>query len=311
MEKRKIGGDKGLDITIVGIGCNAFGRRLDEDKTRPVIHAALDAGINFFDTAEGYGDGRSEEFIGRTIQGKRDQVVLATKFGLRASHVPGKNPGSRENALAAIDMSLKRLGTDYVDLYQLHMPDAATPIAETLSVMNDLVRAGKVRLIGCSNFSGAELCEAIDTANQMGLESFVTAQNPWSVLDRDVEADLVPSCAENGVGVLPYYPLAKGLLTGKYRRGETGPVGSRLEGASEVANADFDTLEALERFATNRGFDILTLAVSWLTSQPTTVSVISGATRADQLAENVAAAGWNMSTDDFAIIDQILGGHTS
>jgi aryl-alcohol dehydrogenase-like predicted oxidoreductase len=307
METKRIGGPKGFDISVVGIGCNAFGRRLDEDASRPVILAALDAGINFFDTAEIYGDGLSEEFIGRALEGRRDEVVLATKFGLRTSNVPGKAKGSRANAMAAIDKSLKRLRTDYIDLYQFHMPDPTTPIAETLEAMNDMVKAGKVRLIGCSNFSAAQMREALNTANEMGLESFVTAQNAWSVLDRDIEEGLVPVCADNSIGVLPYYPLAKGLLTGKYRRGEAAPDGSRLAGSGDLSGADFDVLEALENFASSCGFNLLTLAVSWLASQPTVASVISGASRVDQLAQNVAAAGWKMTAEDLSEIDRIVG----
>ncbi len=307
MEIRKLGRPDGIDITVVGLGCNAFGRRLDEDASRPVIHAALDAGITFFDTAEIYGDGLSEEFIGRALEGRRDQVVLATKFGLRASHVPGKGSGSRANAMVAVDKSLKRLRTDHIDLYQFHMPDASTPIAETLEALNDMVTAGKIRLFGCSNFSPAQMREAIGFADDAGLRSFVTAQNQWSVLDRGIERDLVPVCAENGIGILPFYPLAKGLLTGKYRRDAPPPMGSRLARGADLERADFDVLEALEKFATGRGFDLLTLAISWLAAQPTTASVISGASRPEQLARNVAAAGWKMTPGDLAEIDRIVG----
>ena len=306
MDTKRIGGQNGIDISVVGMGCNAFGRRLDYETSRPVIHAAFDTGINFFDTAEAYGDGLSEEFIGRAIKGRRDQVFLATKFGLRTLHVPGKGKGSRDNAMVAIDMSLKRLGTDHIDLYQLHMPDPSTPIAETLEAMNDMVKAGKVRLIGCSNFSAVQMREAIDTAKSMGLDCFVTAQNEWSVLERDIEDELMPVCADNSIGILPYYPLAKGLLTGKYRRGEAAPSGSRLEGASDFRTANFDVLEALENFATSRGFNLLTLGVSWLISQATVVSVISGVSRVDQLAQNVAAADWKMTADDLTEIDRIV-----
>ena len=307
METKRIGGQNGIDVSVVGMGCNAFGRRLDEESSLPVIRAALDAGINFFDTAESYGDGLSEEFIGRAIKGRRDEVVLATKFGLNKLHVPGKGKGSRANAMAAIDRNLERLGTDYIDLYQLHKPDPTTPIAETLDAMNDMVKAGKVRLIGCSNFSATQMREAADTASEMGLMGFVTAQNPWSALERDIENDLVPVCADNEIGILPYYPLAKGLLTGKYRRGEAAPTGSRLEGASDIRRANFNVLEALETFATNRGFNLLTLAVSWLASQATVASVISGASRVDQLAQNVAAVGWKMTASDLIEIDRIVG----
>jgi len=307
METRRIGGANGFDVSLVGLGCNAFGRRFDEERSRPVIRAALDAGITFFDTAEIYGDGLSEEFIGRALAGRRDEIILATKFGLRTLNVPGKGRGSRANGMAAVDKSLRRLRTDHIDLYQFHMPDPTTPIAETLEAMNDMVKAGKVRLIGCSNFSAAQMREAIDTAREMCLDCFVTAQNEWSVLDRAVEDDLVPVCAEHGIGILPYYPLAKGLLTGKYRRDKAAPEGSRLAGSGDLSGVDFDVLEALEAFAVGRGFDLLTLAVSWLASQPTVASVISGATRPEQLPQNAAAARWKMTADDLAEIDRIVG----
>ena len=232
--------------------------------------------------------------------------MLASKFGLRTNTVRGRGRGSRANAMAAIDQSLKRLRTDRIDLYQLHMPDPSTPISETLEALNDMVTAGKIRLFGCSNFSAAQMREAIEVARDAGLRCFVTAQNEWSVLDRHVERDLVPVCADNGIGILPFYPLAKGLLTGKYRRGAAPPEGSRLAGAGDLARADFDVLEALEDFATGRGFDLLTLAVSWLAARPATASVISGATRAEQIAQNVTAADWKMTPEDLAEIDRIL-----
>jgi aryl-alcohol dehydrogenase-like predicted oxidoreductase len=304
MDTRRIGGENGFDIPIVGLGCNAFGRRLSEDETHPVLHAAIDAGVTFFDTAEGYGNGKSEEFIGNALKGRRDEVILATKFGYNMLHVPGKGKGSPENIAIAIDGSLKRLRTDHVDLYQIHRFDPETPIAETLGAMNELVSAGKVRLIGCSNFSAAQLRDAARTAEEMGIRSFATLQNEWSVLDRTIESDDVPACEELDVGILPYYPLARGLLTGKYRRGEGGPAGSRLEGT--LGGVDFDRLEALENFATARGHNLLTLAVSWLASQPATACVISGATRPEQLAQNAAAAGWKMTADELAGIDRIL-----
>ncbi len=304
MELRRLGGEDGFYITVVGLGCNAFGRRLPEADSAPVIHAALDAGINFFDTAEIYGDGLSEEFIGRALEGHRHEVILATKFGLRTRNVPGKGTGSRANAMAAVDKSLKRLRTDHIDLYQFHMPDPSTPIAETLEAMNVMVEAGKVRLIGCSNLSPAQLREAIQVARDAGLRSFVTAQDEWSLLERGIERELVPLCSSEGIGILPYYPLAKGLLTGKYRRDTPAPEGSRLGGRG---GADFDGLEALENFATSRGFDPLTLAVSWLASQPTTASVISGASQTYPPAPNAAAASCKMTPEDLAEIDRIVG----
>ncbi len=304
METRRIGGENGFDISVVGLGCNAFGRRLSEEESRPVIHAAIDAGVTFFDTAEGYGNGLSEEYIGRALEGRRDEVILATKFGYNLLHAPGKGKGSRDNIAIAIDASLKRLRTDRIDLYQIHRFDPETPIAETLGAMNELVTAGKVRLIGCSNFSAGQLRDAARTAQEMGLRSFVTLQNEWSVLDRTIESEDVPACEALGVGILPYYPLARGLLTGKYRRGERGPAGSRLEGA--LGGVDFDTLEALESFATAHGYNLLTLAVSWLASQPATASVISGATRPEQLAQNAAAVAWKMSAEELAETGRIL-----
>lgn len=305
METRRIGGEDGFDVSVVGIGCNAFGRRLSEADSIPVIRAALDAGITFFDTAEGYGNGLSEEYIGRAIEGRRHELRIATKFGYNILHATGRGKGSAENIRLAIDASLQKLKTDYVDLYQIHRFDPSTPIAETLGALNDLVVAGKVRLIGCSNFTGAQLRDAAATARRMGIASFVTLQNEWSVLDREIEREVVPACEETGAGILPYYPLARGLLTGKYRRGESGPSGSRLEGA--LGSTDFDTLEALEAFAVSRGFTLLTLAVSWLASQPVTASVICGAAHPDQPAQNAAAAAWKMTKEDFAEIDRILG----
>jgi aryl-alcohol dehydrogenase-like predicted oxidoreductase len=305
MEMRRLGGENGFDLSVVGLGCNAFGRRLIEADSTPVIHAALDAGINFFDTAEIYGDGLSEEFVGRAIGGRRDEIRIATKFGLRKNHARNGGSGSRENIRIAIELSLKRLGTDIIDLYQIHMPDPSTPIAETLGAMNELVTEGKVRLIGCSNFSADQLREAASAAKEMGLKSFVTAQNEWSLLDRDIEAGLIPACVETGAGILPFYPLARGLLTGKYRRDGGSPDGSRLAG--ELQGVDFDVLEALEGFAASRGFTLLTLAVSWLASQEVTASVICGAAHADQPAQNAAAAAWNMNAEDLAEIDRILG----
>ncbi|MEE8333322.1 MAG: aldo/keto reductase [Alphaproteobacteria bacterium] len=306
MRMKTIGaGDAAISIPAVGLGCNAFGRRIDAAATGRVVHAAIDAGITFFDTAEGYGNGQSEDFIGRALGARRGQVVIATKFGWGLEHVPGKGTGSRENIRIAVEGSLKRLRTDVIDLYQIHKPDPKTPIGETLAAMDALVTEGKVRLIGCSNFSTAQLDEAMRVARDAGISSFVTAQNRWSVLNRGIEDDLAPACASHGVGILPYYPLERGLLTGKYRRGEAAPEGARLGGA-ETGSADFDTIEALERFAISRGHDLLTLAVSWLASKDVVASVISGASRPEQLAVNAAAGNWELTPDDYAEIDRIL-----
>jgi aryl-alcohol dehydrogenase-like predicted oxidoreductase len=307
METRRIGGESGFDITIVGLGCNAFGRRIDQDATTKVINGALDAGIIFFDTAEGYGNGLSEVYIGNALKGRRDQVTLATKLGYNMLHVKGKGKGSPENIRVAIDLSLQNLQTDHVELYQLHRPDPSTPIEDTLGTFNDLRNEGKIRFFGCSNFSGEQMAEAVAAADAAGYQGFVTAQNRWSVLNRDIEKDLTPVCTDNNVGVLPFYPLEMGLLTGKYRRGEGAPVGTRLDGDARLGSADFDTLEALEGFAQSRGYDLITLAVSWLASQPVTVSVIAGATRYEQMAQNAAAASWKMTEEELAEVDKIAG----
>jgi len=307
METRRIGGESGFDITIVGLGCNAFGRRIDQDAATKVINGALDAGITFFDTAEGYGNGLSEVYIGNALKGRRDQVTLATKVGYNMLHVKGKGKGSPENIRVAIDLSLENLQTDYVELYQLHRPDPSTPIEDTLGTFNDLRNEGKIRLFGCSNYSAAQMAEAVAAADAAGYQGFVTAQNRWSVLNRDIEKDLTSVCTTNNVGVLPFYPLEMGLLTGKYRRGEGAPAGTRLNGDARLSSADFDQLEALENFATSRGHDLLTLSVSWLASQKVTVSVIAGATRYEQMAQNAAAASWKMTEQELAEIDKVAG----
>ena len=306
METRRIGGEEGFDVSVVGLGCNAFGRRIDEGASKNVVMAALKAGITFFDTAENYGGGLSEKFIGNALKGCRHDIILATKFGLTMQHVPGKGKGTRENIMAAIDLSLSKLCTDHVDLYQIHTPDTSTPIEETLGTLNDLVTAGKIRLFGCSNFSGMQLEEAQKVAVEANYRGFVTAQNCWNVLDRSIEKELKPICNARDVKILPYYPIAKGLLTGKYRRGDDGPKGSRLGGDPAIAKVDFGRLEKLEMFSNSRGFNLLTLAISWLSSQKITASVIAGATRSEQLAQNVAAASWKMDDQDFAMIDKIL-----
>jgi aryl-alcohol dehydrogenase-like predicted oxidoreductase len=308
METRTIGdGAAALTVSVVGLGCNAFGRRIDEARSAAVVHAALDAGITFFDTAESYGGGESETFIGRALGKRRRDVVIATKFGW------GPGGAGAAGIARAVEGSLRRLGTDCIDLYQLHKPDSATPHEETLQALDALVRAGKVRQIGCSNFSAAQLEAAEAAAAACGTARYVTAQNEYSVLDRGIEDGLAPVCEALGVGILPFYPLARGLLTGKYRRGEAPPPGSRLAAGGDwrvsgtLEQADFDTLEALEGFAAARRHDLLALAFSWLLAQKTVPTVIAGATRPEQVAANAAAASWTMTGDDLAEIDRILG----
>ena len=306
MERRLIGGPGGLEVSLVGLGCNAFGRRIGEAETHAVVDAAIDAGIDFLDTAETYGDGQSEAFMGTGLKGKRNRVLIASKCGFAKSHVAGKPPGSAENIRTALEESLKKLQTDRIDLYQLHRPDAATPVAETMGALEDLVAEGKIRYYGCSFYSGAQMQEAANEAKRGGLKGFVTAQNAWNVLLRDIEIDLIPVCEAEGITVLPYYPIAKGLLTGKYRRDSSAPEGSRLANESDLADADFDVLEQLETYAKDHGHDLLTLAMSWLAAQPVTASIIAGASKPEQPGANVAAVGWKMTPSNLAEIDAIV-----
>jgi aryl-alcohol dehydrogenase-like predicted oxidoreductase len=307
MDKRIIGGKKGREVSLVGLGCNAFGGRVDERGTHAVIDAAIEAGIDFFDTAENYGGGNSEVFIGTGLKGKRNKVFLATKFGLTHSHVEGKPKGSPENIRFAVEQSLKKLQTDWIDLYQQHRPDPDTPVSDTMGALEDLVSAGKIRYYGCSYYSGVQMREAADAARKARLKGFVTAQNAWNMLEREIEADLIPVCESNDIGLLPYYPIARGLLTGKYRRGSDAPAGSRLAGDKNLATADFDLLERLESYARGHGYDLLTLAISWLAAQPSIACIISGASRPEQAAANADAARWKLTTGNLDEIDALLG----
>lgn len=306
MDRRRIGGERGLEVSLVGLGCNAFGKRIDERQTHAVINAAIDAGIDFFDTAESYGNGNSEVYIGSGLKGRRGEVFLASKFGHSITHIEGKNRGSRENIHAALEKSLTKLQTDCIDLYQLHRPDYDTPIADTMGELDDLVTEGKIRFYGCSYFTGAEMQEAIDAAKQDGLRGFVTAQNAWNVLQRDIEAELIPACESADITILPYYPIAKGLLTGKYQRGAEARAGSRMDGEADLEHADFDQLERLEGYARDHGHDLLTLAMSWLAVQPVTASVIAGASKPEQTAANAAAINWRMTAHQLEEIDALL-----
>jgi aryl-alcohol dehydrogenase-like predicted oxidoreductase len=279
---------------------------VDEKGTHVVLDAAIAAGIDFFDTAETYGDGDSELFMGTGLKGRRDKVILATKFGHTISHVQGKPKGSPENVRFAVDQSLSKLQTDWIDLYQQHRPDPDTPVLETMGALEDLVSAGKIRYYGCSYFSGLEMQAAVDAAQKAGLKGFVTAQNAWNMLQRDIEVDLIPVCETNGIGVLPYYPIAQGLLTGKYKRGSDAPLGSRLAGHDNLATANFDLLERLEEYARDHGYDVLTLAVSWLAAQPSIASIICGASKPAQMAANAAAVRRELSAANLNEIDVLL-----
>ncbi|HZZ96863.1 MAG TPA: aldo/keto reductase [Jatrophihabitantaceae bacterium] len=309
MDFRRLG-NSGLVVSVVGLGTNNFGMRLDMDQTRAVVHAALDHGITLFDTADSYG--KSEERIGEILAGNRDDVVLATKFGGDVRNRGLDNGedwgarGSRRYIKRAVESSLQRLRTDWIDLYQLHRPDEATPIEETLAALDDLVHEGKVRYLGNSNFTGWQVADAEWTARTRNLERFVSAQNKYSWLDRNIEADLVPALEQYGIGLLPFFPLANGLLTGKYRRGEAAPEGTRLHSAqSALTDEAFDVIEMLEAFARERDISLLDVAIGGLAAQPAVASVIAGATSPEQVARNVAAGTWQPSAADLAALDEL------
>jgi aryl-alcohol dehydrogenase-like predicted oxidoreductase len=304
METRRIGS---LEVSVVGLGCNNFGGRVDAEGTAQVVHAALDAGINFLDTADIYGGTKSEEYIGRALGPRRDQAVIATKFG---GKIDEQRHGAKpEYVRQAVEDSLRRLATDRIDLYQLHMPDPEVPIADTLGALGELVRAGKVREIGCSNFSVDQL-RAAEAAVRPGAARFVSLQNQYSLMHRDPERDVLPECGRAGLAFLPYFPLASGLLTGKYRQGQPPPEGSRLgsggRSASALSEENLARVEALIQFATARGHTLLELAVSWLLARPAVASVIAGATSPAQVRANAAAAGWRLTAAELAEIDAIV-----
>ncbi|WP_344195528.1 aldo/keto reductase [Kribbella karoonensis] len=310
MEYRQLG-DSGLTVSVVGLGCNNFGRRLDASRTEGVVNAAIDAGITLFDTADIYrGEhGFSEELLGKALGPRRDEVVIATKFGGDMGGVNGPDwgvRGSRRYIRKAVESSLRRLGTDWIDLYQLHFPDPVTPIEETLAALSELVAEGKVRYLGSSQFAGWQVVDAHWTALSNGLEHFISAQNQYSLLERDVEDELVPACEHLGIGILPFFPLASGLLSGKYKRGTSAPEGTRLASQPErLARADFEKLEALDTFAAERGLTMIDVAIGGLAAQPAVASVIAGATKPEQIAQNVAAGTWDPTPADLAALDEL------
>jgi aryl-alcohol dehydrogenase-like predicted oxidoreductase len=305
-------GTSGLAVSVVGLGTNNFGLKLDLEQSRAVVHAALDHGINLFDTSDSYGD--SEQRLGEILQGRRDDVLIATKFGSDVRRLGQDNGmdwgarGSRRYIRRAVENSLRRLRTDWIDLYQMHVPDPATPIEETLSTLDDLVHEGKVRYLGHSNFSGWQTADAEWIARTRNLERFISAQNRYSLLERGIEADLVPALERYEIGLLPYFPLASGLLTGKYRRGEAPPEGSRIQvwkRESVLTDDTFDTLEKLEAFARERSITMLDVAIGGLAAQRAVSSVIAGATSPEQVAANVKAGEWQPTADDLAEITRI------
>src|SRR5450432_2652827 len=310
MEVRNLG-RSGLRVSLVGLGCNNFGGRIDLEATRRVVHRALDAGITLFDTADSYGNrGGSETMLGETLGDRRKDIVLATKFSQPMDDAQTLKGASRRYIISAVEASLRRLKTDWIDLYQQHVPDPMTPMEETLRALDDLVRQGKVRYIGCSNLPAWQVADAVWTSRAHDLGAFVSAQDEYSLLARDAEHELLPALAAYGMGLLPFYPLAGGLLTGKYKRGQTLPEKSRLSYVKASADRflterNWMRLEQLESFCAERGRTVLELAFSWLASRPAVSSIIAGATRPEQVDANVEAAGWKLEPDELARLDGI------
>jgi aryl-alcohol dehydrogenase-like predicted oxidoreductase len=317
-------GKSGLKVSEIGLGSLEFGGRLNEQESVSVINHALDLGINFIDTADVYNEGRAEEFIAKAIKGKRSRVIIASKFGISTGEYPNDYGGSRVHIINAINASLKRLDTDYIDLYYIHWPDPTTPIEETLRTLSSLVQSGKVRYIACSNFTAWQLCEALWTSRVNNLESFIGVQTRYNMLDRSIESELAPCCQKYGTGVIPWGPLAEGFLTGKYQRGKPLPIGTRLStprtappprrpmagitirpGAFTpvLADANYDKLEKFQKFSSERGHTVGELAISWLLSHPWLSSIIAGVTRAEQVSANVAAANWRLTEEEKAELD--------
>jgi aryl-alcohol dehydrogenase-like predicted oxidoreductase len=306
MEQRKIAS---LSVTVVGIGCNNFGGRIDEKRTEEVVNAALDAGINFFDTADSYANGKSEELLGRFLAGRRAEAIIATKFGLK---IEGQGQGaSPEYIRKAFDASLRRLKTDYIDLYQLHTPDPGVPIAETLGALDELVKSGKAREIGCSNFSAEQLRKARAVSDARPASArFVSVQNEYSLLHREPEDEVLAECERQGLAFLPFFPLKSGLLTGKYRKGQPIPQDTRVARFERyralLTEDNLDKVETLIQFAESRGHTLLELAFSWLLAHRVVASVIAGATSAKQVRDNAAAATWQLTAADLEEVDSLL-----
>ncbi|MDP3175488.1 MAG: aldo/keto reductase [Phenylobacterium sp.] len=309
MEVRRLG-DSGLKVSETGLGCNNFGMRIGQDAAQIVVDAAIEAGITLFDTADMYGQGQSETMLGKALGARRQSVVVATKFGQPMGDAAHRQGASRRWIMQAVDESLARLGTDYIDLYQIHFPDPATPIDETLRALEDVVKAGKVRYIGNSNFTGWMIADADWTARDQRLTRFVSAQNGYSLLDRKAEQEVLPACTRFGLGFLPYFPLASGLLTGKYKRGEPPAQDTRMAAWGERAaralnDQNFDKVEALSAYAEARGRTLLDLAFAWLLGHPQVSSVIAGATRAEQIGGNVKASTWRLTSQEMTEIDAL------
>jgi aryl-alcohol dehydrogenase-like predicted oxidoreductase len=312
MKVRRLG-NSGLKVSVIGLGCNNFGMRIDAEQTQAVVDAAIDAGITLFDTADVYGGTKSEEFLGKALGKRRHEVVVATKFGMPVGGDPKKRGGSRKWIMQAVEDSLRRLGTDYIDLYQHHQPDPDTPVDETLRALDDLVSQGKVRYIGNSNYTGWQIADADWRA--AGGTAFISAQNQYSLLERGIEREVIPACEHFGLGVLPFFPLGSGLLSGKYRRGEAPPEGSRLaawggRGQAALSDANFDKVEALTAWAEGRGHTILDLAFAWLLGHEVVSSVIAGATSPEQIAANVATSEWRLTPEEVEEVGKLVPSHS-
>lgn len=311
MEQRNLG-KSGLLVSVVGIGCNNFGGRTDAETSAQVIHKALDMGVTLFDTSDTYGNrGGSETILGNVLGSHRQNIVLASKFGWAMDDIGQKKGASRRYILKAVHDSLKRLKTDYLDLYQLHRPDPLTPIEETLRTLNDLIRMGMVRYIGCSNLPAWQVADAYWTAKSLGLEGFVSSQDEYNLLNREVERELIPALKHFGMGLLPYFPLASGMLTGKYRRDQALPEGARLTKSQALADQFFtdknwEIVDRLQNYADAKGRSMLELAMGWMASQPQVASVIAGATKPEQVESNVKAVNWRLSAQELAEVAQLL-----
>jgi aryl-alcohol dehydrogenase-like predicted oxidoreductase len=308
METRRLG-RTGPELSVLGLGCNMFGWTLDEDTSRQIVHAALDLGVTHFDTAEMYGDGVSEEFLGRSLGSRRDDVVIATKFSPRPERAPFTAGDQAKRIREACELSLQRLGTDRIDLYYMHVPDEEAPVEETMSTLKELLDAGKILHTAASNVTAELLDSVTKVAESLGMPTFAGIQNRWNLLMRDIEQDVVPAAGRNGMGIVPYFPLASGMLTGKYKRGEAFPPDSRfakLEWFAQFAtDENFDRVERLQAFAGERGRSLIELAIAWLKSRDEVASVISGATSAEQVRSNHEAGQWELSPDDLAALESI------
>ena len=309
MEYRKLG-NSGLKVSEIGLGTNTFGRRADEQTSLAIVNQAFELGINYIDTANTYDRGTSEEIVGKAVKSHRAEVIIATKVGYSMGDSPNQRGASRYHIMQEVDASLRRLQTDYIDLYQIHGPDPTTPIEETLRALDDLVRAGKVRYIGCSNFAGWQLCEALWTSKANNLQSFITVQPRYNILDRKIETELIPCCQAYNIGVIPWGPLAGGFLTGKYHKGEEAPPEARLARPMSLygeifTEANWGKLTKLEAFATERNYTVGDLAVAWLLAKPWVSTIIAGARQVEQVSTNAAAVAWKMTAEEVAEVEEI------